>query len=118
MTWRLSLAGALIGILGGIGSLVKTFVHGRPASDARSCCRTGTACSRSRSARPAASSDLAHAAALAFGDILLLSGLRLIEVPDWTLVVGLVAGLAGLRCGSSLGASRGGASQNSRRLRP
>jgi predicted Co/Zn/Cd cation transporter (cation efflux family) len=30
-----------------------------------------------------------------FGDILVLSGLRLIEVPDWALVLGIVASLAG-----------------------
>ena len=159
-------------ILGGISFLVKTFVHGRPASDAPFLLRprdrvlavlvgaaggfvvgltsvgSGTFFGLAMlllfplTARKIVGTDLAHAAALlwvagvshlahgnvdthamgwlllgsipgvllgsqmsirvpdrvlraAFGDILLLSGLRLIEVPDWALIVGIVASLAG-----------------------
>ena len=159
-------------ILGGVGFLVKTFVHGRPASDAPFLLRprdrvlavlvgaaggfvvgltsvgSGTFFGLAMlllfplTARKIVGTDLAHAAALlwvagvshlahgnvdthamawlllgsipgvllgsqmsirvpdrvlraAFGDILVLSGLKLIEVPDWALVVGLIVSLAG-----------------------
>jgi uncharacterized membrane protein YfcA len=159
-------------ILGGVGFLVKTFVHGRPATDAPFLLRprdralavlvgagggfvvgltsvgSGTFFGLAMlllfplTARKIVGTDLAHAAALlwvagvshlahgnvdthamawlllgsipgvllgsqmsiripdrvlraVFGDILVLSGLRLIEVPDWALVLGIVASLAG-----------------------
>jgi uncharacterized protein len=159
-------------ILGGVGFLVKTFVHGRTASDAPfllgprdrvlavlvgagggfvvglTSVGSGTFFGLAMlllfplTARKIVGTDLAHAAALlwvagvshlahgnvdthgmawlllgsipgvllgsqmsikvpdrvlraAFGDILLLSGLKLIEVPDWALVLGLIASLAG-----------------------
>ena len=159
-------------ILGGIGFLVKTFVHGRAATDAPFLLQprdrvlavvvgaaggfvvgltsvgSGTFFGLAMlllfplTARKIVGTDLAHAAALlwvagvshlahgnvdthamgwlllgsipgvllgsqmsiripdrvlraVFGDILVLSGLRLIEVPDWVLVIGIVASLAG-----------------------
>jgi uncharacterized protein len=159
-------------ILGGLGFLLKTFVHGRPASDAPFLLRprdrvlavlvgaaggfvvgltsvgSGTFFGLAMlllfplTARKIVGTDLAHAAALlwvagvshlahgnvdthamgwlllgsipgvllgsqmsirvpdrvlraAFGDILVLSGLKLLDAPDWVLIVGIVLSLCG-----------------------